>query len=161
MNGISALLRRGQRAPLTLLLPQEDTGKILLSMNRKWVSADMASPGSWISQPVELWEIDLRCLQATQSVSFCDSSPSRPWYSLCASWSPPRNFWGQGTYILFCWNSRSYHNYWHRVGIQYLLCLEYIMDGLPETKVYFSKEEINMEGRKQWGSRKWCATILI
>ena len=28
---------------------------------------------SWTSQPPELWEIDICCLQATQSMVFCDS----------------------------------------------------------------------------------------
>ena len=79
MNGISALMKE---APGNSLAPSTMWGhsEKLPSMNQEegpHQSMTRLATWSWTSQPLELWEINVCCLEDTQSVVFCYSSLNR------------------------------------------------------------------------------------
>ena len=80
LNGISALTKRLQRAPvLLLLILYKDTVRNGHVQPRRGPSIEPNYAGILILdfQPPELWEINFCCLLPAQSAVFCYSSPNQ------------------------------------------------------------------------------------
>lgn len=76
LNEVSVLTKKQPESSWPLP-PHEDTARRPGHELGKGPSPDQAAPWFWSVQPPELWELNLCCLEATQSVVFCYSSPNR------------------------------------------------------------------------------------